>query len=281
MNLRAWAPGYLESPIAVSNGQPVRFELSPGLMAVVEIHDFRGTPVEGVLVRRGSNGWSVAVTDERGRARAAFPVGEPSMVRLDSGDGRWASYTVSPQAFDEGRDTLRFALPDARIVRGRVTDLQSGEPVPGALVWFGADGRFQRTNPRGDFELRFSETDDSLSVRAVAGGYTLARAELVVEERESPTADLALKPAFQIRGRVVDAEGRPLAGAAVWWRAGMAWMRPWGTLQTNRRTVHTTPDGTFLIGPLEVGQVWELRAERLCSGGSGGRAGCPGSSRWC
>lgn len=261
LNLRAWAPGYLESPIAESNGQSVRFELSPGVMRRVAVRDARGEPVEGVLVRRGQNGWTAGVTDENGRATVALSTAGESLVRLDAGDGRRAAAAVQPVLPQESEEIALPALPESRSVRGRVSDLDTGDPVAGALVWYGADGRFVRTGPRGAYELPFSGAEGELSVRSVAPGYSLARAELVVQERESPTADLALKPAFQIRGRVVDAEGRPLAGASIWWRTVNPWNESWLPYQTNRRTVHAGHDGSFVLGFLTHGREWELRAE--------------------
>lgn len=264
LNLRAWAPGYLESPLAATNGQAVRFELSPGVLRTLEIRDSRDDPVEGVLVRRGLNGWTVAATDEHGRALAAFPKSEKSMVRLDSGDGRWAAYAVPPPAPDvepDAPDVQVVPLPDARVARGVVTDASTGEPVPGALVWFGGDGRFQRADARGAFELRFAGVDETLSVQAVAPGYALARTNASLEEDHPLELDLTLKPAFQILGRVVDATGEPLADVDVWWREKNEWDLPWAPFQKQRRVMRTGRDGMFRIGFLRRDGSWEIRAE--------------------
>ena len=132
----------------------------------------------------------------------------------------WAALIVGTAAADDV----------GRVVAGVVVD-EAGHPVPGATVESAGWASLEpgRTDAEGHFALAVPDPDIDLAlipllVRAADGrlGYQ--------PERFGATAHapirIALKPARPLAVRVVDAAGRPVAGAEVAFGAGSGWIPP-------------------------------------------------------
>lgn len=204
--------------VALEPGAAQRLELPDARSFVLTAVDGTGRPVAGARV-------SVAgllvdgVTSAEGRL--AFAAGgaakEVPAIRVLASGGSWASRAAEPIAGEQKPAgalpaELRVVLAPPQRLPVKVLDRGSLRPIAGALVWPGAHPEIlARTGAGGEAELVLPWGGASL-VNAAAPAYR----PLVAESREA--GRLLLEPApprLALRGRVEDAAGRPIAGAAV------------------------------------------------------------------
>ncbi len=126
-------------------------------------------------------------------------------------------------------------------VTGRVTDAAGGAPIAGALVrgnvlvWANRPEIFEkaayqvaRTDDDGRYRMQFATQltmsgpqagEDSLCVYVYAEGYAprheFVRPYVTAASTDFGSVDFALEPGSRITGKVVDADGQPLAGVRV------------------------------------------------------------------
>jgi protocatechuate 3,4-dioxygenase beta subunit len=167
-------------------------------------------------------------------------------------------------------------LASGTVVKGRVLDAE-GRAVPGAFVRLriqlpsrgpfpssrrrrtttDAQGRyrFERLLPVGTGTLD-AGTQDAWTPPASAGsadpGFDLEREGPVIER------DLVLAAIPRVRGLVVDAEGRPVAGALVG-AEGSDWRGPAGAVRAPPRDI-SGGDGGFALAGMAPGETWTLEA---------------------
>jgi hypothetical protein len=171
--------------------------------------------------------------------------------------------TVSVETLD-GTSTLASratTVPDADAhvidialagvaVSGLVVDDATGKPLPDARVSAmrrgrtpGSDALPARTGPDGRFTLEAEPGEYRLYASAEA--YTNAVAEVTVGEAGAADVRIGLAQGASIAGRVLDAQGRPAAGARVSvTEAGTGRWRP-------SQLVAVLSDGSFRIDGLE------------------------------
>jgi len=174
-------------------------------------------------------------------ARAATDAGGALALELAPGRVRlvaWSADALSkPLELELAHDTTaELELEPAAAVEGRVTDATSGAPVAGAEVAFwtaaeldivrsDADGRFRHPRfpaggPAQQVCVRapgFGKCVRYLRVEA-DGAWKLAAAtadEPGADGAGTPFLELALVPELRLSGRVLAADGTPLAGARV------------------------------------------------------------------
>jgi hypothetical protein len=156
-------------------------------------------------------------------------------------------------------------LGDVPLERGRhllvvVLDAVSGEPLPGARVKLVSSGAETRRDPKIDERETDARGRASVSGFVTAelvlevsrSGYAAARTPLpsdAATKTDDPLLEVALSPAGEIRGRVVDAAGRPLIGA----RVTVAPSSPvtWHSAQSS-------VDGRFRVAGIEAGAAFDL-----------------------
>ncbi len=143
-------------------------------------------------------------------------------------------------------------------ITGLVVDLQ-GRPVAGAAVWgvsyqekfgptrSGADGRFRLP------DLKF---DKPVTVWADAPGLARERRDdvLIFPGRNRDLGRLTLLPGTRMRGRVVDAQGKPVAGADIKLDLYRHQLGHTITSQGTEWTVSAGGDGRFATPPLPAGR---------------------------
>ena len=125
----------------------------------------------------------------------------------------------------EGRSTLTFRLPTGIKLTGKVLDSEGG-PLAGVEVTsLGFLGSGDKTKSRSDgtYELHVVTAEFSMGVMARLPGWVQdrsdspyvdhgdARARAATER----TMDIGMRRAITVAGRVLDPEGRPVAGATV------------------------------------------------------------------
>jgi hypothetical protein len=242
--LSAWAPGYartaLRSARVVATGEP---SADPGASAHLRLR--RGHIVRGTLRGedgRGPLGEVVMIAagppcyfecfrvGEGGEFEFVAPTGRVSVTALEGFHPRASgSLTVTP----EGPNRLEIPLLRGRDIPGVVVDRQTGAPVEGAVVraYYGR-ARLYRTDPEGRFVLPnhwFS------AFQVWAPGYAVKTHLLAADSGTSPVGDevVRLDRGCIGRGRVLDLDGKPLAGIRT-------------------RILLRTPDGLFegTAGPL-------------------------------
>lgn len=241
------APEGSDYLVAKAPGAAIR----AGEMEDVEIAVRRGIPVEGVIrqepggapisgikvdispLRSGSRTVRWLVTDAPGRfstlvlpgtIRFSFSTFDmPKNYFLPPGTPHWTDFEV--KAGEERHECTPPPLRKAAQVQGRVVD-EADEPVAGATVlgsWTSAEyGRNPNsaraeTDARGEFILGSIAPKSEVRVSASFG--LVAQSESVTVpvagEGEPIALRLKKKPTLALSGRVLGADGRPLAGALV------------------------------------------------------------------
>ena len=223
----------------------------------IGVRDQDGSPVVGVVVA-GELAWPIGRTDEAGRLKLTGAFSKPIGLEL-FGEGSRQKVVLEPPGPDAG-ETAWFVLAEPVTVAGQVLDAARKEPMAGALVWPGHDpGSYTRTNDAGRFEISFP-SGDRYWIQAQAPGY-LPRLQRFETTTEPPPLRLALRKAVEIRGRVVDGHGTPIAGVSVaartenhppseaYFHPDRAWDRSISDLE-----------GRFQLGDLDPGRQYHLQA---------------------
>ena len=170
-----------------------------------------------------------AITDADGRFTIRG-VGRRLQAGLSVIDRRFPLQNIDVETNDApGSKLVTEALEPAKVVTGRVTDAETGKPVPHAQLRFVAmgaiiqqqrlyratrfeadgDGRFARTRRVASFQIFASPPDVKTYLQTRK---TIDWPKGAVEQ----TVDLALDRGAAIRGTVVEeGTGRAVAGAAV------------------------------------------------------------------
>jgi RNA polymerase sigma-70 factor (ECF subfamily) len=128
------------------------------------------------------------------------------------GQGHWGYFLPGDAAPERWKVS---SYPLDCLVRGRVLDPE-GRPLAGARIVHGYWEEDAHSGPDGTFALRGPANYPSGRIRVIASGYaqtSLELGELPPGERSLP--DIVLAPELRVRGRVLDQDGNPLAGARV------------------------------------------------------------------
>lgn len=231
--LRVTAAGFVpceRSPATA--GERLRVVVRPAVSCVVTLRDANRRPVAGrpVLLEHSAFRPEVllhreALSDAEGRARFEdLPAGLTITTRADS-DPRSLGAVLPLR----GTLEIEVSVSPGRALRGRVTDGETGLPIPGAQVRLtipragtaattaDADGRYSF---QGVPEPAQGRRDDdpprpAATVRVTADGYVAATAT----DPAGTVHDVALESAETVTGRAVDGDGTPIATAWVFLEA--------------------------------------------------------------
>ena len=210
---------------------PVDFTMVPGGRIEVQVLDADGRGIPGARIFfqrwRGRIGYFEFdhlpdTTDEDGWWRwDEAPADEILADIIHPGGGQ-----MQQRRLIAGDVPHVFMPPPRLVIRGRVVDLQTGEPVDRFRVIKGIrsvmpDERLHWLHNEafesvdGRYEVSFDRADPSAVVRIEAAGYRPAQTRDVAFDEGEVVEDLRLEPAASIDWVVVDADGRPAAGADV------------------------------------------------------------------
>lgn len=198
-------------------GSSLRVVLPKGSPRVLTVSGPQGRPVAGALVMAASSGLPLARSGPGGRAQVAVVGSEPLALEVEDGDGATASLTLLPPSPNEKPRPLPVRLERAIALSGRVIDVESRQPLAGAVVF--APTRPEAaalTDGGGAYTLERVGARGGGWLQAAAGGYfpgSLDLSEPASYGGRAPT--FALAPAGRITGTVSDPRGRPLAGVEV------------------------------------------------------------------
>lgn len=241
------------------------FELTPGPGVTVRVLGPRGRPAPRVAVTVGrSQDVPLALTDDRGEATVGL-TSDQSLVYQAIAEDHSLAWTspLAPEAGGTGGTgaprSVEIRLRPPAEIAGSVTDATTGGPVRGAAIWH-RPGERTRSGPAGALVLRTWLHEGRAHVAIAADGYQATSATVTTERLGSTDGvDIVLAPAALLSGQVVDAAGRPVAGASLWieptgrsggWSIGPgAWNATSGA------------DGSFLISGVASGYPYRLHAE--------------------
>jgi len=185
--------------------------------------------VVGGIVAIGAEVASSEVGNDAGDGRAGVmprPTTNPPQgaEQLDARNDDGQSVTIRGQVVDpEGRPVAGAALNFADL-RAYFTS-GAKEPLPGAAS--GPDGHFTLEAPRAAFDLRDRGVGRCATrVFALAPGFGIAWAD--VPDEDSKVSVRLVADDVPIEGRILDLEGRPVAGAKV--SVDFVWAPPEGDL---------------------------------------------------
>ncbi len=248
----AWAPGFgpASLPIEVRAGEPSSIVLALPRGAAVEgtVRDTRGHVVANAQVERVGTIYDFARPRTRTDASGAFrlvdlPAGDVELLAL--ADGKVTSVVTTTAGRTTTWDPV---LPAAGRLRGRVVG-PDGVPLAGLRVGV-ARPDAMRTDPAGT-----TDRDGGFVIAGIAAGSvalrvdndvaTLAARDVAVSDAPI-TITLAANelPTAHLRGRVLDANGNPLAAVLLFRLPSWRSCRP----------TECGRDGTFVRGPLPAGR---------------------------
>lgn len=253
VTLRVAAAGFARRELPLRQaGERVRVVLDAGVRLVVTIRDAAGQPLPDVPFRVTRDYESDDTFRREGTTGAdgrGFIEGLPGGV---------FGYVVQGMKSRVVLPTTRVTLPtvgqvdlevvargECRTVTGRVLDNDTGQAIAGARVGLGENLRVETTSGAdGAFTLGEWSGDANDEVHAIAEGYARA----VALSGEGNRCDLRLKHGASMLGRIVGADGAPVAGAMVSALAFHMGTHPW-RLSAGHAT--SAADGRFRVDGLD------------------------------
>ncbi len=241
-------------------GQSVRITLTAAVKLRVNVRDEAGTPVASAALwlvgfGRGEEPWidARATTDSAGECEFdGLPGGAKAAIMPLSGSGDFGQERLTLPL--SGKTTVDIVSPAGRMLRGRVFDAVTLSPVTGASVGAGiAQTCAVMTDGGGRFEIRGWTGKSAKDLHVTASGYGRA---CVPVGADGPI-EIALRRGFAATGRVVGADGAPVAGAFVGLAASS---RNGASQQVSTGSAVADAEGRFRVEDLDRAAIHALSA---------------------
>jgi len=210
-------------------------------------------PISRAFFKLNIEGRHIAdrMTNARGQYQALFlPPRKNASTRAAS---RGFSMKKGPD-LDLASETLHqgidFFLGSGGAISGHILEMESGNPVPGAMVTSnrgGVDPAY--SNDKGLYILEnVPEGANDLSVEARGFVKPPAVRVSMIGDQDVKDVDIFLRKGAGISGKVVDSSGKPIEGA----RLGARWgrFRKISGPQISRKTTFSDQDGIYLLEDL-------------------------------
>jgi uncharacterized GH25 family protein len=273
ISLRAVASGFAPGKTSGVTGTAATVKLSAGPAQKLVVRAEDGKPVPGVTVAAGSPPAPLGATGADGSLTIALDPSVLTEVRLLADDGRKLETRLQPQPDDTAGPVKprELTLPERSIVIGRLIDAESRRAIGGGVVWNPENPLGAVTTERSGGFVLSGSIGERTQMTAGAPGYLQARGrEFQFAEDGRPGPVLALHPAAAIEGRVLDADGNPVEGAAITVKEkqtpGMMRIEIGGArMEPHNRS---NARGEYRISPLDPDKSWsvKVRAEGFAPG---------------
>lgn len=258
-----FAPALQEVTINDQTGN-LQIQLQPGHVLSVKVVDPQGRPINGVAVFadtwRGFRSLELSV-DTNAEGMAVWPNAPDDVVLCDVLTPGYMSARRTP--LKAGPDLHTITLHPELVIRGRVTDADTGKPIErfglrDGLIFAGRkEPRWSRDEPTpytaGAYLCKFSEGYDGHVLEIVADGYLPTTSRIFLPTEGSQTFDFALKPGKGPTGVVLLPDGSPARAAevALATKARRAVLQAGGLSrdQTSAAMVTTDAEGRFSFPP--------------------------------
>jgi len=243
---------------------PVEFQLAePGSLLRVRVVDVRGKPVVGARVFadtwRGHRSIHFrADTDPQGRFEWRSAPKDVVLYEIGKPDYMW--HRSIPLTASKREQTV-ILYPEL-VISGRVTDAQTGRPVPKFRVVKGWQAGWQVAIhwsenmgvelSGGQYTASFSDPREALFVKIEAPGYTASQSRAFRPNEGRQTLDFALERAVGISGIVLLSDGKPAEGAEValsTWQSQVRLRSGKFDPNADFPKTSTGPDGRFTFPP--------------------------------
>ncbi len=241
------------------------FGLTHGNAMRIRIVDGAGAPIKGARFNvwswRGHNTLHhVTSADEEGRVIWSDAPGDVVLCDVYA-PGYLDRRLLRLRASEEEQEII---LSSELVIRGNVTDADTGGPIPSFTVCPGDDSaapngsRWRRTSATrhedGVYVCKIDhQTDGGHCLQVVAPGYCPMTSRLFKSDEGEVTFDFALRPAVDMAGTVLDPSGEPVAKAQVGLAkaATKAWMEDghFSRLQNEAEVITTSESGKFTFPP--------------------------------
>ncbi len=227
------------------------------------VHNSRGKPRPGILVRGGDLAWPLGLTGDDGSFFVTVDPAAEMPLWLNASDGSRKTAVLRSDPDGEG-GPVRLTLAGPIPLSGRVLDAVTRRPLVGAFLWVSYEpATVVRSDDRGNFELPVPEAG-TFSFQAEAVGYLPLLGQVSASDLEAGEwQTVALTPVATLSGRVASADGTPLAGARVEAFGQGEVERP-RAIRPDRADDRTrsVEDGGFHFSRLVPGEEYELRARK-------------------
>ncbi|MFC1542028.1 carboxypeptidase regulatory-like domain-containing protein, partial [Candidatus Latescibacterota bacterium] len=185
----------------------------------------------------------------------------------------WTAKYIDNIMVVSGKTTknIEFHLIKGGIITGRVTDEDTGEPIPGQIVSsFGPDTMLLNihfisdvTDENGEYKIRFFPGETEISMYSPKG-YNYEFKKTTVEVIDGKTAsgvDFSFNKGLSISGKVLAPDGQPLGGVIIRNTDGSTIVYNFNlTNQGWSGIIRSNDDGTFTIKGVKEGSVVSLEA---------------------
>jgi len=281
-NFRIGAKGYQtseERKITVSDGASLSFTLKPGLVLRGFVTGPDSEPVPGAKVRV----YIVGVPADRKRDHVAperdiletneqgefvfdtLAQGNYTVLCWDTG-ADYATLRRNYVQVRRGMAPLSLKLARGEKIRGRVLDRATMKPIAGALIstydvgFIDVDLRKEAVSKEdGSFFLRgLAMPPRPLRIRVDAADYATGRRRVKVQKNQESEEVFQLAPTGVVAGRVIDLNGKPVAGA----RVTASDTREFSGIESSFSTDLTGHDGSFSLSGVHAGKSHWIRVKK-------------------
>ncbi len=229
-----WAPQLRRTTLR-ADFPPQEFRLEPGKPIRVKIVDAAGKPVRRAAIRpswRGNQGLETVVHGSRAKTGIPTQSDDTGVWEWPSAPADTVSLRIDGAGFARCHVDLTGGDPERRVVlkaehrvTGRVTDALTGQPIPVFTLipvdvfrptFLFAERNNAKPGKGGRLNYLANRTDIPQRLRVEAAGYrTQTGPEFRIGDDAARVQDFPLQPSPPVIGTVLDADGRPAAGAEV------------------------------------------------------------------